>query len=296
LVRYLASASSSLILLFAASVAFGLSLNFRSDYFAFTLVIAAVICLAAPDWKRGTVGGCLWLTTCAVAMVPWMVYTYGVTGRPLITSTNTGHVLYLGWGDLPSNRWGIRVNDNDPVMQEELLSHFGQPVSSLNAKGDRFLRKRFTEMLHEDPGAYLYRMAIHGRNLLSGGFFPGVWDQDFRLKVRERFPDRNLNSILLHEWRTVMGLASWGTTLAMLAELQGRIGLIVGLFVAILAAWRAARERDWIFILLSLGVAYQLAMSVVAPYLRPPLNNQIVPLICIALWWAESKKLRVAVR
>jgi hypothetical protein len=48
--------------------------------------------------------------------------------------------------------------------------------------------------------------------------------------------------------------------------------------------------------LLSLGVAYQLAMSVVAPYLRPPLNNQIVPLICIALWWAESKKLRVAVR
>lgn len=288
LIRYLASGCGGYILLIMAVFAFGLSLNFRSDYFAFTLVITVIVVVAAPSWKRGAVGGGLWFAICAIMMAPWMLYTQSAVGRPLITSTNSGHVLFLSWGDFPNNPWGIHVTDSDPVMLSEIQHHFEEPVSSLSAEGDRYLKGRFFMMVRERPALYLRRMGIQIRNLLLGGFFPGVWDQEFRDRVRARFPNKNLNSILLEEWRPVLGLASSGTILTLIGEIQARLGFLLGIGLAVFIACRMIRDPDWVVVLLLMGIAYQLATSVVAHYIRPPLNNQIIPLVCLGLWWAEN--------
>lgn len=290
LVRYLANNSSKQLLLVGAAIAFGLGLNVRSDYFAFSFVVAVIIYFAASTSRLGAVGASIWIITCAMTITPWMIYTYHVTGRPLITSTNTGHVLFLSWGDLPENRWGIHINDSDPVMLRELQEGLGRPVGSLSAEGDRFLRKRFFEMLSEEPFDYLKRTVLHVRNLILGGFFPGNWDPEFRTRVRERFPHENLNLVLVRNWRNVVCLTTPRTTLTVLAELQGRLGLVLCVFMATFATCRAVSLRDWVMLLFSAGIFYQLAVSAAAHYLRPPLNNQIVPFVCLSLWWRAREK------
>lgn len=287
LIRYLAFGKRICIL--AAAVSYGVCLNFRSDYCVFSAVIAGVICLAARRWQKGLLDASLWLIVIGIFMAPWAIYTQRATGHAQLTSSNTGHVLYLSWGDLPSNPWGIQVSDDDPVMIADLKQHYGYPVSSLSTEGDRYLRRRFFEMVREQPWCYIRRTGLQIRNLLLGGFAPGVWDRDFRQHVRDRFPTQNLNWILLHEGRTLLGWVTAGTAIAIVAEVQGRIGLIVGLVLSFLAMNRAIRTREYVFLLLALVVAYQMALSVVIHYIRPPLNNEILPLLCLGLWWIKKR-------
>lgn len=286
LVRWLGQAGSSHQTLLLAALTFGLMLNFRSDYFLFTLVVAAVLVVSAGFRRRGLAAAAIWLSVVLLTLVPWLVYTKTATGRMTFTSTNSGHVLFLGWGDLPSNPWGISVSDGDPVMARELAGHFGRPVSSLSAEGDRFLRARFTETVRTEPGLYGQRLAKHTLNLALGGFYPGVWDADFRERVREQFPVENLNTVLMKHWREVFGLASGRTALQVLAEIQSRLGFVLLGIAGIAAARFAAKTRDWVLILFVLGAFYQITVSMMAHYLRPPLNNQIVPMLCLGLWLA----------
>jgi len=288
LVRYLAQATTGFGTLLLAAVAFGLCLNFRSDYFAFGLIVAVLLLVASTNLKRGVFSASLWLIISGAMLVPWMLYTQHAVGRPLITSTNTGHVLFLSWGDLPDNPWGIHVSDDDPVMQAELQQHFGRPITSLNAESDRYLKARFLEMVREQPGLYLRRLGLQSRNLLLGGFFPGVWDQDFRERVRARFPEENLNTILLKHWRELPDLATSRTLLQLLGEIQARVGLLALVGIAVMAGVGLIFRREPIIVLLLAGVCYQLAVSAVSHYIRPPINNQIVPMLCLALcWWQQ---------
>ena len=37
-----------------------------------------------------------------IFLIPWMLFTLNQTGKPLINSTNSGHV-FIGLGQLPNN-------------------------------------------------------------------------------------------------------------------------------------------------------------------------------------------------
>jgi hypothetical protein len=269
---------------------FGSALNFRSDYLALATVVGLYIVLRSRSWARGLQRGCLWLIVCLAALVPWALYTHAAAGRMLLGSTNAGHVLFLGWGDLPDNPWGITVSDGDPVMLGEVAQHVGPSVSTLSVAGDLYLRQRFVAMVREQPTAYARRVVRHAGALVMGGFYPGVWDEGFRTRVRGRFPSASLQELVTRHSSEVLALATPRTTVQFLAEAQARLALLLTATLAVVGARIAWRRRDWVVGLLLLGIAFQTAVSLSAHYIRPPLNNQIVPLFAVAAWVLSTRR------
>ncbi len=268
--------------LLGSAIAYGLCLNFRSDYLMFTPVIITVAFSGAG--RMGVIRGSTWIAVVGLMMVPWITYTKAVAGRAILTSTNAGHVLYLSWGDLPSNKWGIKIDDNDPIMNKELESHFGRKVSSLSADGDAFLKKRFMEMVAEEPLAYIKRYLYNIRNLILGGFYAGVWDKDLRQRIREKFPNENIGTLLVSKTKDCLQLLDHRSGLTILAELQARLGLVLVIIAcgSMSLILLGSPSRAWLLLLSA--IIYQLLTSSVVHYIRPPLNNQIPAAVAIITW------------
>lgn len=161
--------------LILAAVAYGFLLNFRSDYLYFIILIYGIFIIYSDkliDAIRKIVTFSIFTF---LLLLPWVSYTYHVVGVPLLSSTNSGHVLYIGLGNLPNNKWGITEDDHDPKMYEELYKEFGSNVSSLTHKPDIFLKKRFLEMVTDDPIEYSKKIVYS----LIRSFVAGIYVPEF---------------------------------------------------------------------------------------------------------------------
>lgn len=160
-----------------SGIVFGVALNFRSDYIALPVLVAVVV--VAVSRRRARVARHLgvWLAAIVLTLIPWIVYGERATGHLLLTSTNSGHVLYISLGQLPDNPWGITPFDGDPRMHRELDAHFGTHVSSLTYRSDSFLRSRFVQLVRAHPVAWLRKDARNAAHTLVDGFYDGEFIQ-----------------------------------------------------------------------------------------------------------------------
>ena len=149
---------------------FGLALNFRSDYVALPVLLVAVVVVLGRERVELLKRMAGWVAVAAVTLAPWMAYSARATGRPLVTSTNGGHVLYISLGQLAGNPWGITPFDGDPRMHRELDAHFGRHVSSLTYASDGYLRSRFVHLVLAHPAAWLRKDARNALHTLTDGF------------------------------------------------------------------------------------------------------------------------------
>lgn len=162
----------TLLYISISALCFGLLLNFRSDYFYFTAMIVP-ISFWCCGWRKGLVASSIWILIVHALLLPWALYTQKVVGEPLLTSTNSGHVFYIGLGSLPGNKWGIIPEDSDPKMAEELIGALGEKGDSLTYEGDKWLKKRFVELVVADPLEYTKKVAYSaGKTLVSGIYVP----------------------------------------------------------------------------------------------------------------------------
>ena len=136
--------------LILSGVLFGAALNFRSDYSLLPLGLATAMCCVCRPVSRVLGKMTIWLVSIYFALIPWMLYTWHVAGRPLLMSTNGGHVLFIGLGTLPDNKWGITISDTDPEMLRALREHFGRPEDSMSFAGDQFLKHEFLHRIRSD--------------------------------------------------------------------------------------------------------------------------------------------------
>ena len=173
LVLALAGPTADYVLFALSGALLGLALNFRSDYIALPALILIVVLALAR--QRGALLRPLavWIAAIVVLLVPWMVYSARATGNVLVTSTNSGHVLYISLGQLPGNPWGITPSDGDPRMHRELDAHFGRHVSSLTYSSDTFLRSRFFHLVREHPTAWLHKDLRNAVHTLTDGLYNG---------------------------------------------------------------------------------------------------------------------------
>ena len=162
----------------------GIALNFRSDYYLFPLSLAFILIIYRIYlWQKKLPTNIkmhiisLWLILTYVFLLPYAIYTKENTGHYLITSTNSGHVLFIGLGLFPDNKWGIIPFDWDPEMQRVLDAEFGQgkAPSSLQYEGDKFLREYFFNLVKEDPVEYMKKVVYSIYLMLRGGFYSGVY-------------------------------------------------------------------------------------------------------------------------
>ena len=109
----------------------------------------------------------------AIPMIPWMLYSYSVTSKPLVTSTNGGHVLFIGLGQLPGNKWGITPSDSDPLMHSLLKDGQDETCHSCSYEADRVLKKEFLNRIKSDPGEFGKKILHSLKQTTTGGAYPG---------------------------------------------------------------------------------------------------------------------------
>ena len=168
--------------LLASAGLLGLSLNFRSDFYLLPIIFAAIILAFEGLSRRGIVRAGVWFGIVYLTLVPWMIYTIHAVGVPLLTSTNGGHVLWIGLGQDPLNRFGVSYADGDPLMYRIIERELGPDAAtrcygSCSYEADVVLKREFLRTISKQPGDYLDLVVRKLRWILSGRF--GTYDGEF---------------------------------------------------------------------------------------------------------------------
>lgn len=143
-------------LLLGSGLFLGLGLNFRSDYLLYAVGAMGLVFYAQGFRRKVAVQITVWCLTIMSTMVPWMVYTHRATGHVLLSSTNGGAALIGGLGNLPDNKWGLAMDD--AACMRVLREGLGAGVWFVSYEGDRYLKRKFWELVVEDPGEYLRKV------------------------------------------------------------------------------------------------------------------------------------------
>jgi len=159
-----------------SAIFYGLLLNFRSDYIYFTIFLPIISTFFYPK-KSSLKLNILWIVVVGLLIIPWMLYTHKSVGKAILTSTNSGHVFYIGLGNLPNNKWGITTSDHDFRMYKELRKKFGNNANSLNYNEDIFLKQRFITLIKNEPFEYLKKITYSAiKTIISGIYVPEFYN------------------------------------------------------------------------------------------------------------------------
>lgn len=250
-----------------SGVLFGLVLNFRSDFMWMPWMFVAIT-LAARGWNRRILAkGAVWLAAVYLLLVPWALYTKRTTGHYLLTSTNAGHVLFIGLGNLPGNKWGIQDSDGDPVMHALIRERFGAQKSSLVYETDRFLQREFLRRILEDPTEFSRKMVYNFQSMLVSGVYAGEFFERPECQPRCFIQYMRTLRELRSDPVTSVLTRSMDDARALLHVYSGNVGKYEVLFSFILfplVAILAWREKNLLMLLVLGGIAYQAALNVLA--------------------------------
>jgi len=156
-----------------SSIVFGLVANFRSDYNYLYLVFFVIIILNSPSGTKEFLKKMLFPAIILMLLLPWTLFTYKQTNKPLLSSTNTGHVLFIGLGQLPDNSWGITPRDDDKVMDSLLKNKFISNYKSYNYKEGIYLKTKFKELIKENPKQWFEKCLYALRIFILDPFYVG---------------------------------------------------------------------------------------------------------------------------
>ena len=163
--------------LILSSIFFGIILNLRSDYFFLILIIFIFLIITSFVEKRSRIlkiSICVWFLIIQSFLIPWGYYTYKRVGHVLLTSTNAGHVFFLGLGQLPNNVWKITEDDNDSTMKSYLIRSFGKNnINSLSYEQDKYLLKKWKELVLKNPIEYTKKCLTNAEKIIKTPFYVG---------------------------------------------------------------------------------------------------------------------------
>ena len=166
-------------LLIYSAICFGLLHNFRSDYIYLSVLISAMIFLWEEKTLFKKLRASYFLLIQLIFLIPWMIFTFNQVGKPLLTSTNSGHVFFIGLGQLPGNIWKITPNDMDSLKTDLLIDKFGEKYKYLDYEAwngieeNEFLKQTFFNLIKENPREWLKKCLFASRLLILDPFYVG---------------------------------------------------------------------------------------------------------------------------
>lgn len=278
---------------------FGLVCNFRSDYFyltfviPFTFILWQIIVEKKIAWTRSFL--ILPIIT-ILCLVPWSFYTYKKTDNFLLTSTNTGHTLFIGLGQLPNNIWGITPKDDDIKMKNILISKFKtKHVSSTDYSESEYLKEIFFEFILNHPFEWINKCFFNFRLIFMDPFYVGNVGDFQKNGISNIEQIRAIEkSVYEFDFKTTTNLlfkTNW--TFSYLEILQLFVTIItkiIGLFVFLLTFLSCVfilfYDHKWFFktpflLLLLVTVLYQLAILIFVFHM--PVYNTSIYLIYLIL-------------
>mgnify|MGYP006079133347 CR=1 FL=1 len=160
--------------LIISSLIFGFLSNFRSDYnYLYFLIFLIIILYSIKLGLKAVIKSFVFPLIILLLLTPWMLFTYKQTNSPLLTSTNSGHVLFIGLGQLPNNYWGITPRDDDRVLDSLLNNKFKTGYKSYNFKENKYLNNKFRELIEKNPKEWAKKCFYAFRLLLFDPFYVG---------------------------------------------------------------------------------------------------------------------------
>ena len=164
-----------------SAVFFGITLNFRSDYYYLVWllcifgVLYSLFNYKTDNFKRMLI----WITIINIILLPWYFYTKKYTGEGLFTSSNSGHVFFISLGQLPENKWKISTSDGDSIMYSLVRNSFGDNESSLSLKSSRLLMNEFKNRVIADPEEFAKKCFHNAFNVMIFPFYFGDYQKAF---------------------------------------------------------------------------------------------------------------------
>lgn len=291
----------------------GLTLHFRSDYMYFFAGLPLISWLyLAVDSRKSLAGLKKTMKTAIFSTLvfyfslfltisPWIQYTRIATGKPLLGSTNTGHVFFIGLGQLPGNPWGITTADADP-KKKKILESFNER-SSLNYTGDQVMRDGFIREVIRHPFHYFLKCMLGAIRVTLGGiyipeFFENIDCTIFSGKgeiasscrdfIKKSAVDSTLISQALMSHPAKLFALTCLLTISIISfAFSSAICLLCFLLLPYFFR-RAFRERSIALYLFACAIFYQMAIGVFAFHM-PLYTTNIYPLVAILLSSSSQK-------
>ncbi|MBN2350367.1 MAG: hypothetical protein JXJ22_16135 [Bacteroidales bacterium] len=271
--------------LLLSGVLFGLALNFRSDYYLAPLGIFIVLIIINIHSFRKMAWSFFWVFSVYLLLVPWGLYTKHATGHFLLTSTNAGHVFFIGLGNLPGNTWGIIPLDQDPRLAELIEDHYGEPKTTLIYETDSLIKKEFSRLIRNNPKEYLRKCSYSFGKMIVSGVYPG----EFLLKERQKiqaldawiqpgdtwtpegsdYPRRlflksKFNEEPFHIFKYITFTEFLRLTIKKISYSIGILLTLISFVFLPIGIFFALRKRIFILFFLQLIILYQMAINVAA--------------------------------
>jgi hypothetical protein len=272
----------------------GLALNFRSDWVLAPVVFAAVVLWSQRLSRHGAIGALVWVGSVAAVLAPWALYTRHVTGHALLTSTNGGHVLFIGLGDLPGNRWGIIPHDGDPQMRRAVERELGAGAPSTTYRANQILMPLFLRTVAADPGEYGRKLIHSAREIVLGGSYSG----EFCNVPGNTTGCRAVFSALLANTQPSQAPAGTDRSpglirmlLAALSVASTRVLVLLSFAVLPVTAITAWRSRDCLPALIAVAIVYQFLLQTLAANLHLYTNNALLlHMVNLAFGWTAVRR------
>jgi hypothetical protein len=276
-----------------SSLSFGLLLNFRSDYVYFSVILPIILYYIQPI-RYNIFLGFLWLLMTFLLLLPWMVYTKHAVGKPLLTSTNSGHVFYIGLGNLPNNKWNITTSDQDSQMYSILKKEFGKNTSSLRYKEDNFLKRKFFHLVTKDPIEYFKKSSYSFlMTLISGIYVPEFYNtlnncsslgckEDFKSDLK----NKPISSLYTDYQKSIIYLITYFSIF---------FGIIVILFSHLLLPfflYKGIYEKNIFIILSTFVISYQLLINTLAFQMKLYSTYSYIWSLILFLYFLKLRKIK----
>jgi 4-amino-4-deoxy-L-arabinose transferase-like glycosyltransferase len=141
----------------AAGAAVGLACHFRPEFMLLPIVLFLAHWIDKRRLLKSLAGLAAMEAAFLILWLPWLIWTYHATGRPLLTPTTAGASMYEALGEVPGNPWNILMDDG---WVTEDATHRGFP-SPWGPQADRFYRAETWKCIREHPSAYLKLVAFY---------------------------------------------------------------------------------------------------------------------------------------
>ena len=295
-----------------SAVCFGILHNFRSEYFYLSILIMLLL-LFYDNKVYNYIKTSSFLLIQLIFLIPWMVFTFNQIGKPLISSTNSGHVFFIGLGQLPNNIWGITPIDKDPLKQELLEEKFQKdydtiPYSSWNSiEENNYLKEVFYNFVINHPKEWIKKNFYAIRLLILDPFYVGNVGNFQQNKISNIDEIRKLEVLFYDfKFRKMFDLiyeTKWQINAKEIIQLLITVytklfGILI--FVAFLISFLIASfkmlQKKIVFskvekILLTI-IIYQIAISILAFHM-PVYNSSIYIIYLIVLYLLFQKNLSI---
>ena len=145
-----------------ATISLALAYNFRSEALIFLLIYSTYLII---NKKKIHLLALLFL-------LPWNVLQYISNNKIVLTSSNSGSVLYITLGQLKDNIWNIEHSDN--FAKEKVFEYSRGKISDpWGLDANQLMKNKFIDSISKHPVEFLRKILVNFKSSITGGFYSG---------------------------------------------------------------------------------------------------------------------------